>query len=211
MNTQKGMPSFRIGRMVKYVGWAKPQFRPAHETGYNVFFDQFRNMYWLNKEEAQNKLTELKAKWESEAMEGSTYIAATDPQLAQRMDDHNCTQEDTRLPYYEKVREAHDAVERWNWSKDFIIGKWSESSSVYRLNTLPSDDSTAAERLRLEIDQKMKWFGSVDMGWSCHGHTRAEWQTLAVCEWVKKEHPEWTATNYGHGCWIEISKGSKDK
>ena len=119
------------------------------------------------------------------------------------------TQEDIKLPHYEETSKAHNAVNRWKWTREFIVGEWSETSSVYRLNTLPSGDNRSAEEMRNEIQQKLDWFGSVCVGWSCHGHTRARWQTEAVCEWVKKVHPEWKVKNNGHDCTITPKRSKK--
>lgn len=116
------------------------------------------------------------------------------------------TQEDIKLPHYEETSKAHNAVNRWKWTREFIVGSWSESSSVTRLNTLPSENNWAGEEMRNEIGQKIKWFGFVTVGWSCTGHTRARWQTEAVCDWVKKVHPEWKVRNNEYDCTITAKR-----
>ena len=111
--------------------------------------------------------------------------------------------------YYEKMREASSAVEKWEWFKDFIIGDWTEPASVYRLNTLPSENNWAGEEMRKEIIQKLDWYGYVTVGWSCLGHTRARWQTDSVCDWVKREHPEWKVVNNEFDCTITKKQSKK--
>ena len=176
------------------------------ESLFDAFFDQFSDLYWTKREDAEKRLAELKAIWEEKAREGERYISQTDPELAKRMDECRCTQEDIKLPHYRETSEAHKAVNRWKWTREFIVGSWSESSSVTRLNTLPSENNWAGEEMRNEIDQKIKWFGFVTVGWSCTGHTRARWQTAAVCDWVKEKHPEWKVKDNEYDCTITAKR-----
>ena len=49
---RENMPSFRIGKMVQYANWNEPRFEPAHQVGFDAFFDQFSDMYWTKREDA---------------------------------------------------------------------------------------------------------------------------------------------------------------
>ena len=207
--TTPPMPSFRIGRFIQYGGESEPKFRPAHEIGYDAAYDFFRDLYWNDRKEAEDQLVEYKRLWKDKAVKGSSYIADTDPELGERFKRRACTQEDCRKPYYEKMKEASSAVEKWEWFKDFIIGDWTEPATVYRLNTLPSENNWAGEEMRKEIIQKLDWYGYVTVGWSCLGHTRARWQTDSVCDWVKREHPEWKVVNNEFDCTITKKQSKK--
>ena len=65
--------------------------------------------------------------------------------------------------------------------------------SVDRLNTLLSE---SPDKVR-ELDDKMAWYGECEIGWTCHGHTRAEWQSEADAAWIAANRPAWKVTNRG--------------
>lgn len=207
--TTPPMPSFRIGKYIQYGGESEPKFRPAEQISSNIAFSIFQDLYWSDRSEAERSLAEFKKRWEENAKRGSAYIAETDPELGGRFRRCACTQEDCRKPYYEKMREASGAVERWEWFKDFVIEAWTEPASVYRLNTLPDENNEYGEEMRKEIKQKLDWYGYVTVGWSCLGHTRARWQTAAVCDWVKREHPEWKVVQHEFDCTITKKQSKK--
>lgn len=202
MSDEAMMPSYRVGKKVKYANWDHAEFRPGDQVGGDIWFEQFRGQYWRRRRDAQAWLDAAKAKWSAAAEAGAAFIAATDPALGERFRNRAVTQEDFRLPYYEKVKEAAYALEHWAWGRDFIVGAWEETSSVYRLNTLPDDKSEAAREMVAEILEKLDWFGYVSVGWSCTGHTRAQWQTAAVVAWARREHPEWEVESRGWDCLI---------
>ena len=62
---------------------------------------------------------------------------------------------------------------------------------VYRLNTLPADSET----LMREIEAKVAMFGYCELSWTCMGHTRAEWQSIAAAEQLASAHPEWEVSH----------------
>ena len=204
MSDEVKMPSFRVGKMVKYANWDHAQFEPGDRINGDIWFERFRDKYWRRRRDAQAWLDEAKARWSAAAEAGAALIAATDPALGERFRDRMVTQEDCRLPYYDKVRDAAYAVEHWSWGRDFIVGPWEESSSVYRLNQLPDDKSypEGARKMVAEILEKLDWFGYVTVGWSCTGHTRAQWQTAAVVAWARREHPEWDVEDREYDCVI---------
>ena len=150
MSNEVRMPSYRVGKNVRYANWDHAEFRPGDEVGYDVWFDQFRNQYWRRRRDAQAWLDAAKARWSAAAEAGAAFIAATDPALGERILHHEVSQEDFRLPYYKQVWGAAQSLERWKWGRDFVIGDWEESSSVTRLNLLSDDPSdTAKERLEI--------------------------------------------------------------
>ena len=204
MSNEVMMPSYRVGKMVRYANWDHAEFRPGDQVNGDIWFEQFRGQYWRRRRDAQAWLDAAKAKWSTAAEAGAALIAATDPALGERFRDRRVTQEDCRLPYYDKVRDAAYAVEHWSWGRDFVVGSWEESSSVYRLNLLPDDQSRpeAAREMVAEILEKLDWFGYVTVGWSCIGHTRAQWQTAAVVAWARREHPEWEVEDREYDCVI---------
>lgn len=197
------MPSYRVGKMVKYANWDHAKFEPGDRINGDIWFGQF-DRYWRRRRDAQAWLDAAKAKWSAAAEAGTAFIAATDPALGKRLRDHMVTQDDFRLPYYDEVCKAARAIEHWAWGRDFVVGSWEESSSVYRLNLLPDDKSNpeAAREMVAEILEKLDWFGYVSVGWSCSGHTRARWQTDAVVAWARREHPEWEVENHEYSCLI---------
>lgn len=204
MSDEVKMPSYRVGRKVQYANWDHAEFRPGDQVGSDIWFEQFRGQYWRRRRDAQAWLDAAKSKWSAAAEAGAVLIAAIDPALGERLRNHMVTQEDCRLDYYEKVKEAAYALEHWAWGRDFIVGSWEESSSVYRLNLLPDDQSRpeAAREMVAEILEKLDWFGYVTIGWSCIGHTRARWQTAAAAAWARREHPEWEVDEREDECLI---------
>lgn len=204
MSNEVMMPSYRVGKMVRYANWDHAEFRPGDQVNGDIWFEQFRGQYWRRRRDARAWLDAAKAKWSAAAEAGAALIAATDPALGERFRNRMVTQEDFRLPYYENVKRAAYALQHWEWGRDLIIGSWEESSSVYRLNLLPDDESRpeAAREMVAEILEKLDWFGYVTIGWSCIGHTRARWQTAAVVAWARREHPEWQVEDREWECHI---------
>ena len=84
-------------------------------------------------------------------------------------------------------------IENFN-ERGWYIAKIPATDRVYRLNTLPNDSVSLME----EIETKVGYFGGCTLGWTCTGHTRAEWQSEAAAEQLKKAHPEWEVTNTGY-------------
>lgn len=203
MSDEAKMPSYRVGKKVKYANWDRAKFEPGDRLNGDIWFGQF-DRYWRRRRDAQAWLDAAKARWSAAAEAGAAFIAATDPALGERLRNHMVTQEDHRLPYYEKIRDAFYAVQHWEWGRDFVVGGWEEPSSVYRLNLLPDDKSRpeAASAMVAEILEKLSWFGYVVIGWSCIGHTRARWQTEAVAAWARREHPEWEVEDREWECLI---------
>jgi hypothetical protein len=204
MNDEVKMPSFRVGKMVRYANWDHARFQPGDQINGNIWFEQFRELYWRRRRDAQAWLDAAKARWSAAAEAGAAFIAATDPALGERLRDGMVTQEDCRVPYYDQIKSAFYSLEHWEWGRDFVVGSWEESSSVYRLNLLPDDKSCpeAASKMVAEILEKLAWFGHVSVGWSCIGHNRARWQTAAVVAWARREHPEWEVEDREYDCLI---------
>lgn len=90
---------------------------------------------------------------------------------------------------YDKKQTNVEQFEDMGWHIEEIEA----NPIVYRLNTLPAE----SEPMMREIEAKMAMFGECELRWTCLGHTRAEWQTQAACEQLKKAHPEW---NVECGC-----------
>lgn len=200
----KKMPSFRFGKMKQYGGESEPHFEPADRVCYDAYFERFKNLYFISRVDAEAALTVYKMRMRREAEDGQKYIDATDPDMARRMDKRSCTQEDARKPYYAAIQKAHDAVRHWEVVRDFIVGEWGEPPEVCRLNTLLSDEGDAgADKVR-ELDEKMDYFGECEIAWSCHGHTRAEWQSEADAAWLAKNRPTWKVTSRGES--LEVRK-----
>ena len=192
-NTEKKMlPSFRIGKMVRY-GNGEERFVPAHNINGQNFYQRFANQYFTDREKASLALRLLMEALHNAAVEASRYMLETDREMAERMARRECTQEDCRKPYYNQMSEANDAVEHYRMAQGFIIGEWEEPPSVDRLNTLLSE---SPDKVR-ELDEKMAWYGECEIGWTCHGHTRAEWQSEADAAWIAANRPAWKVTNRG--------------
>ena len=211
MNTpshHKQMPSFRIGKIVRYANVPEGQFEPADRAGgYDAYYDQFSDQYFRNREDAEKELARLNAMWDEKAAAAQEAIKV-DPDLAARARERSCTQEDCRKPYY---RDVTDAV-RWlrirDFTRDFIVGEWEEGNGVYRLNTLLGDKHGGEEKVR-ELDEKMAWFGYAEIGWTCTGHTRAEWQSAADAAWLKANRPQWEIENDGERLRLKVNKPTR--
>lgn len=186
------MPSFRIGKMVRY-GNGEERFVPAHNINGQNFYQQFANQYFTDRDKATIALRSLKKALYNAAAEASKYMLETDREMAERMARRECTQEDCRKPYYNQMSDAYRAVDHYRMSEWFLVGAWSEPPSVTRLNTLLSD---SPDKVR-ELDEKMAWYGECEIGWACHGHTRAEWQSEADAAWIAVNRPAWKVVNRG--------------
>ena len=203
----KQMPSFRIGKIVRYANVPEGEFRPAHMAdGYNAYYDFFCDMYFRNREDAEKELARLNAMWDEKAAAAQETIKV-DPDLAARARERMCTQDDCKKPYYHDVTDAVDWLCIREFSRDFIVGEWEEGSGVFRLNTLLSDKNGGAEKVR-ELDEKMEWFGVASIGWTCSGHTRAEWQSDADEAWILENRPQWTVKNCGECLYIKAKKSA---
>ena len=86
---------------------------------------------------------------------------------------------------------AEGVCDNRKYADRLVVGPWEESCDVSRLNTLLSEDNSAGEEKRREMDEKMEWFGQIEISWSCIGHTRAHWQTEADAAWLAKNRPDW--------------------
>ena len=75
----------------------------------------------------------------------------------------------------------------------YYVAEQVATPTVYRLNTLPAE----SPELVAEIEGKVAEFGACTIDWTCTGHTRAQWQSEAACEQLKKLHPEWQVKNEG--------------
>lgn len=73
------------------------------------------------------------------------------------------------------------AVESFDDEKYGVVAE-PMSSTIYRLNTLPSESSQIVR----EILFKLRHFDEVELGWTCTGHTRAKWQGEAAAAWLNK-------------------------
>ena len=209
-NTPKTMPAFRICRRVRYANVPEGVVEPAYYGG-DVWFEQFRDQYWLNREEAEKWLEDAKVKWAGAAAKGAAVIVSTDKELAERIWHRACTQEDCRLPYYCDVQNAAYAVEYNKWGQELFVGEYGETNDICRLNTLLSDKGGAGQEKRDELDQKMRFFGECEISWSCSGHTRAEWQTQADAEWLIANHPDWEVDIDGSRLFVRDAAHAKVK
>lgn len=204
----KQMPSFRIGKIVRYANVPEGEFRPAHMAdGYNAYYDFFSDQYFRNREDAEKELARLNAMWDEKAAAAQETIKV-DPDLAARARERMCTQEDCKKPYYHDVTGAVDWLRIREFTRDFIVGEWEEGSGVFRLNTLLSDKNFGAEKVR-ELDEKMAWFGEASIGWTCSGHTRANWQSDADEAWIRENRPQWTVENCGECLYIKVKGRAK--
>lgn len=190
--SDKHLPSYRIGKMKR--DWeGNERFTPAYMCGGDAFYQQFANQYFTDREKATIALRAIKEGLYNSAAEASKYMLETDREMAERMARRECTQEDCRKLYYNQMSEANDAVEHYRMAQGFIVGEWEEPPSVTRLNTLLSD---SPDKVR-ELDEKMAWYGECEIGWTCHGHTRSEWQSEADAAWIAANRPEWKVVNRG--------------
>ena len=204
----KGMPSYRIGKMVQYGGEATPHFERAERVSSMAWFDQFRDLYWTDKAEAEAILQRTKEQWRLRGEAAMRYVEATDKALYDRMKRGACTQEDCQRPYWEEMKRATSAIEAWEWGKDFIIGEATENASVYRLNTLLSDSRAAGQDKIKEFEEKMSYFGYCTIEWTCTGHTRARWQTESDAAWIRSHHPDYEVEvpTHGESLFVKVRK-----
>lgn len=203
----KQMPSFRIGKIVRYANVPEGKFEPADRAGYDAYYDFFSDMYFRKREDAEAELARLNAMWDEKAAAAQETIKV-DPDLAARARERMCTQEDCKKPYYRDVTDAVNWLRIRDFTRDFIVGEWEEGSGVFRLNTLLSDKNCGAEKVR-ELDEKMAWFGEASIGWTCSGHTRANWQSDADEAWLRENRPQWTVENHGDGLYIKVKGRAK--
>lgn len=201
------MPSFRIGKIVRYANLPEGEFRPAHlADGYSAYYDFFRDQYFRNRADAEAELARLNAMWDEKAKEAEETIKV-DPDLAARARERMCTQEDCKKSYYLDVTDAVDWLRIREFTRDFIVGEWKEGYYVYRLNTLLGDKNGGEEKVR-ELDEKVAWFGEASIGWTCTGHTRANWQSDADEAWLRENRPQWTVENHGESLYIKAKKSA---
>lgn len=191
------MPSYRFGKMVQYGGEKEPTFRPIDQILHDATMEAFRDLYFTDRAEAESALSDYKREMSLGAERAKDFISQTDPALAKRMENRECSFEDSQLPHYKEVQEAVDIISKWNCTKDMKVGEWGEHPYVSRLNTLLSDDSEAGHKKVKELDEKMDYFGWCEIGWSCMGRTRAEWQSVCDAEWIKANRPDWKVENLG--------------
>lgn len=208
--TVNEMPAYRICRLAKYANHPEGVIEPAYYGG-DIWYEQFRDQYWLNRADAEKWLEEAQIKWAAAAANGAAYIVRTDPELAERIGHRECTQEDCRLPYYRDVQTAAYAVEHNKWGQELFVGEYGETNDICRLNTLLSDPKGAGEEKRRELDEKMAFFGECEISWSCTGHTRAEWQTQADAEWLIANRPGWELEVDGSRLFVRDSAHAKVK
>lgn len=208
--TPKTMPAYRVCRLVKYANHPEGVVEPAYYGG-DIWYEQFRDQYWLNRADAEKWLEEAQIKWAAAAAKGAAFIESIDPDLALRIRKHEATQEDCRKPYYNELRDAVYAIEHWEWGKELLVGEYQESNDICRLNTLLSDPKEAGEEKRRELDEKMAFFGECEISWSCTGHTRAEWQTQADAEWLIANRPEWEVEIDGSRLFVRDAAHAKVK
>lgn len=210
MNTpshHKQMPSFRIGKLVRYANVPEGVFVAADRAdGYDAYYDQFRDQYFRNREDAEKELARLNAMWDEKAAAAQETIKV-DPGLADRARERRCTQEDSQKPYYHDVTGAVNWLRIRDFTRDFIVGEWEEGNGIYRLNTLLGDKNGGTEKVR-ELDEKMAWFGEASIGWTCTGHTRANWQSDADEAWLRENRPQWTVENHGESLYIKAKKSA---
>ena len=203
----KQMPSFRIGKIVRYANVPEGMFQPADRAGHDAYYDFFSDMYFRKREDAEAELARLNAMWDEKAAAAQETIKV-DPDLAARARERMCTQEDCKKPYYRDVTGAVNWLRIRDFTRDFIVGEWEEGSGVFRLNTLLSDKNCGAEKVR-ELDEKMAWFGEASIGWTCSGHTRANWQSDADEAWIRENRPQWTVENCGECLYIKVKGRAK--
>jgi hypothetical protein len=173
---------------------------PTYNATSMWYGDVFRDLYWMTKADAEIALANYKREYAT-LQKNAEELFATDPALFQRMEDGKCTQED-RGEKYDRFSSAHRTYELAKFVSKLVVMGTEHDCYVSRLNTLPSDDDKNGEDMRREIADVMAHYGKCFVGWTCFGHTRAQWQTEAVCAWVKKDHPEWTVKNRGMDCVI---------
>lgn len=104
------------------------------------------------------------------------------------------TQTDAFIKGYYSGKSPLDAFEENGWH----IVEIPATCHVYRLNTLPKE----SPELVKEIEAKIALFKECDLSWTCHGHTRAEWQTEAAALQLKAIHPEWKVTSHGDTVYV---------
>lgn len=105
---------------------------------------------------------------------------------------------DKTAPEYERRSEM------WKFALTMEVVETSHAATVSRLNTLPGENTAEGRRMREEIADVMACYGECEVSWNCFGHTRACWQTEAVCDWVRIAHEEWIAENKGSYCVIKV-------
>ena len=199
------MKVYRYGRMGTY--WdaqGKPQHGlvPADRTSSMWYADVYRHACYYDRRSAEAGLAQVKADCRARA-EAAAQVLAADPAMAQRMRDGMATQEDARKPSYDAFSTALRAQELWAFVEGMQVLATTHGITVCRLNTLPDGDNEWSRGMREEIEAVMRHYGECVVEWSCMGHTRAEWQSAAVAQWVTKAHPEWTAKAGGGRCSIK--------
>ncbi len=143
---------------------------------------------YATREEAQSMLDEMKACADKQDAEREAWLAAHPKPWSNHDKFHaSIVGYDSAKTFAEKFAEA-------GWHLKEVPA----SPSVYRLNTLPADSAA----LMREIEAKVALFGECSLGWSCHGHTRAEWQSAAAAAQIKAAHSEWRVVNRGHDVYI---------
>ena len=102
--------------------------------------------------------------------------------------------------WWNKVK-GTDSEKYFHW-KSPKVDSHEMHNSVYRLNTLLSESD---EKVK-ELEKKLAIFKTVHIGWTCTGHTRAQWQTAADVEWVRKNRPQWSVEDETWSLTVSINQ-----
>lgn len=124
-----------------------------------------------NMRQSAEKRTELREKW-----------LASHPQPWNEQDSHTA--------WVNGYSDSQTPIESFN-ARGWHLKEVTATPYVYRLNTLPAD----CVILMREIEAKVAMFGYCELSWTCTGHTRAEWQSIAAAEQLASAHPEWEVTH----------------
>lgn len=146
---------------------------------------------YATREEAQAAFDKMRQYAEKRTSERADWLAAH-PKPWNREEQNKAFIED-----YDSIKTPLEEFDERGWYIDEI----EPTNCVYRLNTLPNE----SPELVREIEAKVAIFGDCELSWTCHGHTRSEWQSEAAAVQLQAMHPEWRVVNTGYSVSISIA------
>lgn len=202
------MKVYKLGRMgTKWNedGCPVAAIVPAERTTSMWYGDMFKDLYFKSEEDAREYLAKLRKERAEKASELETLVK-DNVDLNVRIQSHCETRDDRSCEAYNEICKLKRILEWYDFAMGLKPVAWTHDDGVSRLNTLPLENGESAAAMRAEIQDVMDFYGHCTVSWNCSGHTRARWQTEAVCAWVEETHPEWKVENRGYDCIIRKRK-----